>query len=260
MNPQHHDSRLADLLSAEATQGLSPAEAIELEALISAAPDVARDSLERAAAAVHIALSPPPEDLPPSVAENLHRAAVALALTPAALPAPEPIKSGRDTRSVWTMWAGWIVAAGLAGLLVYTNGSMTEVKPTPIEIRRAQLLEDPEAHAVTFIDKKNSAGTIVWSDAKQEGYLEIRGLRPIDPKAGTYQLWIVDGARTAPNHKQPVDGGVFQVKPDGTALVQIQRPIQVKSAAAFAITLEKDPDGVVVSTEEHLVVLTPKNG
>ena len=95
---------------------------------------------------------------------------------------------------------------------------------------------------------------MVWSTAKQEGYLEVRGLKPTDPTKEQYQLWIVD-----PTKKQPVDGGVFDVKPDGTALVRVRTPIVVKDAVAFAVTKET-AGGVVVSEKEHLLVLKPKPG
>jgi hypothetical protein len=232
--------RLEELLVLEATQELSPAEATELDALLGAFPDTDPDALGRAAAAVHLALSPPPDALPAELAEKLRRTAA-----PSAVPAPPRARPAR------AMWAGWAVAAGLAGVLVYTNRPKPE--PTLAE-RRAAL-----ANAVAYTGTRNGAsGKIVWSDAKQEGYLEVSGLPPVDPAAGTYQLWIVDGERTDPNHKQPVDGGVFRVNPDGTALVPVRAPVRVKSAAAFAITRENDPHGVVVSKEEHLVVLTPK--
>ena len=112
--------------------------------------------------------------------------------------------------------------------------------------------------ATAFVgEKKPVAGNIVWSDKEQVGYMEVRGLPPLDPKAGTYQLWIVDGKRPG---SAPIDGGVFQVRPDGSALVKIKPPIQVKSAAAFAITKEKEPGGVVVSgvkPENYELVLAP---
>ena len=82
----------------------------------------------------------------------------------------------------------------------------------------------------------------------------------MDPDAGTYQLWIVDAGRPGSN---PVDGGVFRVNPDGSALVRIKAPIQVKSPVAFAITKEKDPGGVVVSQvkpENYELVLAPQKG
>ena len=59
-----------------------------------------------------------------------------------------------------------------------------------------------------------------------------------------------------PSKKHPVDGGVFDVKPDGTALVRVRAPIQVKDAKAFAVTKET-AGGVPVSDGPMLLVLTP---
>jgi hypothetical protein len=135
-----------------------------------------------------------------------------------------------------------------------------KTEPTLAE-RRQAIQNDPAAKAVAFAGANPTvAGNIVWSGPKQEGYLEVRGLPPVDPDAGTYQLWIVDAGRPGSN---PVDGGVFRVNPDGSALVRIKAPIQVKSPAAFAITKEKDPGGVVVSQvkpENYELVLAPQKG
>ena len=76
----------------------------------------------------------------------------------------------------------------------------------------------------------------------------------LDPSKEQYQLWIVDSSK-----KQPVDGGVFDVRPDGTALVRVRAPILVKDAKAFAITKET-AGGVVVTEGPLLLVLAPKPG
>jgi hypothetical protein len=276
--------RFEELLAAEATQGLTAAEERELVALLSTFYDEDQEAFQLAAAAVHLALDPHPEPLPPELAEKLRRTAPTPASAePSGAPANPPTRRSR------AVWAGWVVAAGLAGVLVYTNWP----KPTPpvenqpewvrayeLGLRdagggglpiqpsewRRRLLADPAAKAATFVadGQKPVTGNVVWSDAKQEGYLEVRGLPPIDPMEGTYQLWIVDGGRTDPDHKQPVDGGVFRVSSDGTALVTVRAPIRVKNATLFAITKEKDPAGVVVSKKgaagEFELVLAPKQG
>jgi hypothetical protein len=247
-------ARLEELLGIEATQGLSPSEANELDALLAVFPDEDPDAFELAAAAVHLALSPPPEEMPTALAERLHLAAVAFA------PPPTTPRT-RRTRPAWVAWAGWAVAAGLLGVLVY-NSWLKPPKPEPSLVQRREAIQrDPAAQPATFVgDKKGASGNIVWSGPKQEGYLEVRGLPPIDPSAGTYQLWIVDSARKDP---YPVDGGVFQVNPDGSALVPIRAPIQVTSPVAFAITKEQDPRGVVVSKvkpEDYELVLAPQKG
>lgn len=234
------DHRLDELLALEATQGLTPAEATELDALLASFPDEDPDAFARAAAAIHLALSGPPEPLPARLVERLELGAAAF--TPPTRPAPP-----KRARPAYTAWAGWAVAACLAGVLAFTAWPK---KPPTVAEDRANLLKEAPA---TFANaKEGSSASVVWSNKKQEGYLEVQGLPPLDPSKEQYQLWIVD-----PSKKHPVDGGVFDVKPDGTALVRVRAPIQVKDAKAFAVTKET-AGGVPVSDGPRLLVLTPR--
>jgi hypothetical protein len=267
--PDPRRARLQELLGAEATQGLSPAEEAELDALLAEHPDEDPDGLELAAAAVHLALCGPPEEMPATLAERLDLMAVAFA------PSASPRARLPRPRRAWAAWAGWAVAAGLLGVAVWALAAKPRVVERPVEV--VKIVEVPKepppppplakqrqeflatAKPETFAGGKQAAsGNIVWSDQEQVGYMEVKGLPPLDPGAGTYQLWIVDAERKG---SPPVDGGVFRVAPDGTALVRIRPPIRVKSAAAFAITRENDPGGVVVSKVppgQYELVLTKK--
>lgn len=244
--------RLEELLALQAIEGLSPDEVRELDQLLELFPQEDKESLELAAAALHLAFSPPPEAMPSSVAEKLSTAAIPFTPRPMIAPAAKP------ARLAWLSWSGWAVAATLLMALLYTQWPRPAVAPNPPSL--AELRDQLKPRAAEFVGQKNQVvATIVWSDQEQIGYMEVRGLPPIDPQAGTYQLWIVDGER--PQGSPPVDGGVFRVNPDGTVLVPIRPPIQVKKAAAFAITRETDPGGVVVSQvkpEDYEVVLTKK--
>lgn len=253
MTPDPRRARLESLLATEATQGLTPAETAELDTLLAAYPEEDPDGFELAAAAVHLAMSTP-EEMPSRLAEKLHLAAIAF--TPAT---PKPPRTGRPA---WMAWAGWAVAAGLAGLLLYTNWPKPVVGHPELGFaeKRKELLGDKSAKTAAAEDAKAGlAANVVWSNAKQEGYLEVRGLKPNNPTKEQYQLWIVDGARTNPEHKQPVSGGVFNVSADGTALIPINAAIPVKDAQAFAITKEV-AGGVIVSKGPMLLVLAPKAG
>jgi anti-sigma-K factor RskA len=98
---------------------------------------------------------------------------------------------------------------------------------------------------------------VTWDEARQQGEFTVRGLPPNDPTKEQYQLWIMDA-----NQKQPipVDGGVFDVKPDGTATLAVRSPIRVSDAQAFAISKEK-PGGVPAPTMTQVVlVMKPKSG
>jgi hypothetical protein len=263
-------ARLQELLGTEATQALSAAEAAELESLLAQYPDEEADGLALAAAAVHLALAGRPEEMPAELAERLDRRAVAFAPAATHKPARAGVRRGR---AAWAQWGGWAVAAGLLGVAVWALAAKPKVVEKPVEV--VKIVEVPKeppppvplakqreefvakARPETFAgDKKPVRGNIVWSDQEQVGYMEVRGLPPLDPGQGTYQLWIVDAER---KDSPPVDGGVFKVNADGTALVPIRPPIRVKSAAAFAITREKDSGGVVVSKvppEKYELVLT----
>lgn len=238
--------RLDELLVLDATRGLTPAEATELDALLANFPGADPEGIELAAAAVHRALLGAPEPLPPGLAERLELTAVAFFPSGKAAPKRAPARA-------WGKWAGragWAVAACLAGLLVYTNWPKKELT---LAERRREL----EPAAAKFAgDRPGAAAEVVWSGEKQEGYLEVRGLPPLDPSKEQYQLWIVDAGRP---DKEPVDGGVFDVRPDGTALVRVRPPIRVRDPAAFAITKEA-AGGVVVTRAKHELVLTPKAG
>jgi anti-sigma-K factor RskA len=94
-------------------------------------------------------------------------------------------------------------------------------------------------------------GDIVWSDAKQTGYIRIKGLPKNDPGKEQYQLWIYDENQ---DPKTPIDGGVFDASSDGEIVIPIDAKIKVKNPKVFAITVEK-PGGVVVSKQEKVAAL-----
>ena len=72
----------------------------------------------------------------------------------------------------------------------------------------------------------------------------IGGLAANDPTELQYQLWIFDAER---DERYPVDGGVFDIAPEGgTAVIPIRATLPVETAALFAVTVEP-PGGVVVS-------------
>jgi hypothetical protein len=107
---------------------------------------------------------------------------------------------------------------------------------------------------------KAESGEVVWSSARQEGYMTFRGLAANDPTKEQYQLWIFDAER---DEKYPVDGGVFDVKPGagggGEIVIPITARVSVATPKLFAVTVEK-PGGVVVSKRERIAVAAPVSG
>lgn len=242
--------RLIELALRRATEGLTTAEEDEMFALQSRFPDVDTEELELTVAALdpahHEAHAPPP----PGVLSKLNRLAVQYARGD--LPAePAQLAPVRPRAARLPAWLGWAVAAGVA--LAFAAYALW---PKPAAPTLAQQRDEfvSRAAPVAFAGANNAkaSATVQWSTAEQTGYLEVRGLTPNDPAREQYQLWIVD-----PAQEHPIDAGVFDVQPDGTALVKMNPPIRVSGAKALAITKEK-AGGVVVTKGPHVVVLTPK--
>ena len=138
------------------------------------------------------------------------------------------------------------------------------VAEKPPALAREQLLESaPDVKTLAWsatedVNAKGASGDVVWSASKQEGYMRFKGLAANDPKTIQYQLWIFDKDR---DDKYPVDGGVFDVGPDGEVVVKISPKLRVNEPVLFAVTVEA-PGGVVVSKRERIVVTAapPKTG
>src|SRR5205085_11990334 len=95
--------------------------------------------------------------------------------------------------------------------------------PSPAMARKDLLASaaDVTTLAWTATPDPNAAGAkgdVVWSPSKQEGYMRFSGLAVNDPTKLQYQLWIFDKDR---DDKYPVDGGVFDVGPDGEVVIKI---------------------------------------
>ncbi len=152
-------------------------------------------------------------------------------------------------------WLGWAAAACLLGLLVFRGGEREKPALTADARRDALLRQEAGLKGIPFAgtsgDFSKAGGEVVWSDAKQEGYMTLTGIPANDPGQHQYQLWIVDPDRDA----LPVDGGVFDI-PAGQekVVIPIDSKLAVRKPAAFVITREK-PGGVVKSAQEVVVAI-----
>jgi len=255
-------TRIEELLAARALEGLTEAEAQELERL-GAAGD---DSYDWAAAAVALAelnANPLPHEL----------AARVLAA------APRPRATDPQARPLFRFWVvgGWATAAACLAIAAaaWLRPPATQVVervievpqrpappprgPTPAEARAALLTEADDVVRLPWkptadADALGASGDVVWSESRQVGYMRIRGLASNDPSLAQYQLWIFDGKRDA---RHPVDGGVFDVSGD-EVVIPIRAKLQVFLPTLFAVTVEK-PGGAVVSKRER-IVLTAASG
>jgi hypothetical protein len=273
--------RAQELLMARATQGLDDAEAAELAAL-GADEDL---SYDLAAAAVDIATSRG-EPLPAGVADKI---LVAAGISPrpsmtvpstlagvmpaqpiANRPQPAPIAAPIipiKRRSRAPMIVAWTAAAaGIAlavGSVLWARNQKPEIReivsvpmtPSPSEARGELLASAKDTKTLAWTTTpdpagKGASGDVVWSASKQEGYMRFVGLAANDPAKTQYQLWIFDKNR---DDKYPVDGGVFDVGPNGEVVVKIASKLHVDEPVLFAVTIEA-PGGVVVSKRERIVV------
>lgn len=266
-----HD-KLWDLLAAKATEGLSAGDERELSRVSSLDPAA---DLDDAAAALDLAIFTHDEPLP----AHLHARLVASGQdwmrrqdAPIATIEPSPRSSGAVT------WLGWLAAAAVAGFALLSNMP----KPTPsLESQRSALLAVSDVRRADWVSLPDSplaapsrhqydrgiSGDVVWSDARDEGYMRIAGLAPNDPTQFEYQLWIFDAERPVGDLPQfrveglpelltqrPVDGGVFDVSSTGEAVIPIDAKLPVGKAVIFAVTVEP-PGGSVVSKRD-VVFLT----
>jgi anti-sigma-K factor RskA len=257
---EKNDPRLTELLADAALFGLTDEERRELEGR-----EAGHDpSFEVAAAATELATLPI-EPMPAHLAARIEKS-IAAPKTRAAEPA-----SRRGGAVV-----PWLAAAACA-LLAVGGWSAYWTKPVPVRIvegpaptasssapavpatpptlaaqRAALLARAPDAVTIPWSPTKDPSGgavsgDVVWSEAEQRGFLRLRGLPANDPRAVQYQLWVFDKAQ-----EHPIDGGVFDVGPDGETVVAITAKLHVAQPTLFAVTIEK-PRGVVVSRKEHIV-------
>lgn len=120
----------------------------------------------------------------------------------------------------------------------------THPVPAPLTMaqRRQQLLNSaPDAIHIRFNSPEGplglqATGDVVWSTAKQTGYLRLKGLASNDPKQSQYQLWIVE---ENPMRTETVTAGVFDV---GQRMDELILPIHsdhfVQRPIMFVISIE----------------------
>ncbi len=252
--------RLRELLSDRATQPLSPGEFAELLGLLDAFPDEDSSAFDRAAAAVDLVLGADeaPEPMPAELRAQVERQAASLVNPGAAARgggrSAAPRRPSRRPALQALPWAVAVACLALA-LTVFLQSELTPAPP-PAEPRWRQVAEAPDRVELAWSpggDPTGSAaaGEVVWSDGLQAGFMRFRGMAPNDPSEQQYQLWVFDAER---DERYPVDGGVFDVGPDGETVVPIRAVLPVSRAVLFAITVE-EPGGVVVSSRERLALL-----
>lgn len=270
MSRTPHDipERLLDLLADQALEGLSDADARELETLLRRHPDVGAESFDEAAAALDLALQTAPlEPMPAELAARLSARADEWIATEARSSGarqrhPVPVATALPAVVARLNWAPWLIAAAslvIAAVAWFARPGGATQAPS-IADQYAQFVSQPPQDFVQVtwgavekgIDLPDDfRGEVVWSDSRNEGYMIFEGLPPNNPSQEQYQLWVFDATRP---EATPVDGGVFDIDESGRVIVPITTKIRVRQAAAFAVTVE-EPGGVVVSSRDRIATL-----
>jgi len=266
--------KVLDLLCDKFVYGLNDEEARELDHLGYDQRDA--ESIEKTIAALGLVDLDSAAEMPASLTSKLLRDAddhfgADPANDVAAVPQPQIVLGGGRGRS-WFDWMGWAVAAAACvaltvSLFIPRGGSQLAGQPTPTpspeerltpaQERQRFMESSPQMVKAEWepgkMENVNVSGDVVWSDAKQAGYIRLRGLPKNDPDKQTYQLWIVEEGQ---GPKTPVDGGVFDITTDGDVIIPIDAKIRARNPQAFAITVEK-PGGVVISKQEKVAAIAP---
>lgn len=257
-----------DLLGKKALEGLNDEEQEQLDELMLASGMV-DDSYELAAAAISMVDLKTNEPLPAHLRARIladGERFIHLSKEP-----DRQISYTEPKASWWNWnWLGWAAAAA-ACILLALNVWLTRVQTPPPDVAenppvkeelspsqlRRQMIDSgaemvrAEWSAGNMKDAKGLSGDIVWSDAKQAGYMRFRGLPVNDRNKETYQLWIYDETQ---DKKTPIDGGTFDIQADGDVIIPVNAKLKALKPKMFAVTVEK-PGGVVVSKGEKVAAL-----
>lgn len=276
-DPQKQE-RLLDLLADHALFELGPEEERELAGLLEIYPEYRDDdTFSLTAAAITLAGLETREEMPAGLkgrlvanANEYFEAVEEEAARPALTEARSNVIEFKPRGLSWN-WLGWAAAAAACVALVINiwltrppkeldlGGGIQPVIDealTPAQMRQRLMDTSPDMTkavwtAGNMTELKEIGGDIVWSDAKQAGYMRFTGLPANDGTKETYQLWIFDETQ---DPKTPIDGGVFNVNANGEVIIPITAKLKAKNPKMFAITVEK-PGGVVVSNRMRIAAL-----
>ena len=271
---------LYDLLVKSVTEGLDGEERKQLDAFD---PDIVRAErrgLETTAAAISMAsldIEPMPEHLFAKIAASAPAAAdqkTAEFDGGATIPAMARVFTAEDVfvqkprRFAFAMlgWGAAVVLLIVVGVQFYNyrmnkqpeRAAVTPIptpsQPVTVADKRDELLQTaPDVVSATWapgnMKDMQVSGDIVWSDAKQAGYIRLRGLPPNDTAKASYQLWIFDKSQP-----KPIDGGVFDVSSNGEVILPVNAKLHADKPGMFAITVEK-PGGVAESKKDKIATL-----
>ncbi len=277
------NEKVLDLLAAEATQGLSPDEARELDELLRHHPEAVRSALHLAAAAVDLAHTPREAVLPRDLRSRLEADAERWSREPDGSPliaarslgaGPRPAdlagqgSSARSSASRLLQGGGWFVATVCLLLAVLGWWPRLVVK-APVRgltlvQQRERLLMYGRSLTSEWAEWEDSEikgvhGDVVWCPSSRRGFLRFRGLPRNDPAREQYQVWLVDDRGSdASGQTTRISVGVFDGAPE-EFIVPIEAPAGVGRVELFAVTIE-EPGGAATSDLKRRVVMAPIKG
>ncbi|MEM7312240.1 MAG: anti-sigma factor [Planctomycetota bacterium] len=258
MNAPNHE-RIMELLAESAVFQLDDQDQHELNGLMSDSTGVDEAEFEMAAAMLELSslpkeLEPMPSQLAKDIEAVAHRDFANSSVEQGHTAIQVPRDDSATVRRI-VQWTGWVVAAGLLIALTQMGipSGSNAVEPTVAQLRDRLIqaggkLIQRDWQSTKDVAATGATGDVVWNNDKQEGYMRIGGLAVNDPTVEQYQLWIFDETQN-----NPIDGGVFDMTPDGEAIIPISAKLGVKKPTLFAITVEK-PGGVVVSDRKRVVM------
>lgn len=270
MTDERHDT-LFDLLTKQAIEGLDNSESTQLKALAAELNYETDDSFDLAASAVALAGIEEIEPMPSNLMAKLSATADEMFGSVSAVEESEDMQPTFEfePKRSFLGWLGWAVAAAacvaLAVNIWFTRsqpqGPTVAGGPTPtaspakpdMKAQFDEMMASPNMIKAKWspAGAKDVSGEVVWSDAKQAGFMRFRGLPVNDATKEQYQLWIFENAKL---EEHPKDGGVFDITADGDVIIPIDAKLAAKDPKIFAITVEK-PGGVVVSDRKKIAAL-----
>jgi len=257
-------TRLLDLLIERATRGLDAEAELEMRSLCRHHGSLGPATFEHSVAALQLHLLRKQRGMQPApgtLKSRLHTLAgdfqAGQQRQPSKVASIFAARQGTGRAGPEADRMGWYAAAAMLLILLWQGVPLEwgKAPQAPAALRAALLSAAGDVRSAAWgitgePGFESVSGDVVWSDARQEGYMRLAGLPANVPSSAQYQLWIVDPERD--NH--PVDGGVFDFQAGQAELViPIHAVLHVNQPAAFAITLEQ-PGGVVVSDGPLLVV------
>ena len=277
MNNQ--SEQILNLLADQVTCDISHEDKIALAALLHRYPECDDESMELAAAAMDLAMTPPStESMPDELLARIEADAKTYfdVLEEAgepdnvvSMPSASKPEAAQSTPAPSTPFFAWAAAAVfLVTAIITWNKQPVVIKeaipPDPVptlaervtDLRGQSGLQTLAMAATEDASATGASGELIWSADKQEGYMLITGLEANDPAVSQYQLWIFDEGK---DDRYPIDGGVFDITGSGQVIVPIDAKIAANNPVLYAITVEK-PGGVVVSGRERIVMLAQPTG